>query len=111
WWSGRLLGFRLEPGGYRKGGVDLSDGGPHGGGVLPVSLSEVFGCFLRELLGFAEVSSAIHQSSRCLVVCYWSDTAFGRPGNRWPAGIEIRVAACPRYGFPLVWKATNEGGQ
>jgi hypothetical protein len=65
-----LLGLRLEPGGYREGGVDLGDGGPHGGGVLAVSVAEVFGCFVRELLGFAEMSSAIHRSSRCLVVCY-----------------------------------------
>jgi hypothetical protein len=64
------LEFRLEPGGYREGGVDLGDGGPHGGGVLAVSVAEVFGCFVRELLGFAEMSSAIHRSSRCLVVCY-----------------------------------------
>jgi hypothetical protein len=64
------VGFWLEPGGYREGGVDLGDGGPHGGGVLAVSVAEVFGGFLRELLGFAEVSSAIHRSSRCLVVCY-----------------------------------------
>jgi hypothetical protein len=109
--SGCRFGFRLEPGGYREGGVNLGDGGPHGGGVLPVSVAEVLGCFLRELLGFAEVSSAIHRGSRCLVVCYGSDTAFGRPVNRWPAGIGIRVAACPRYGFPLVWKATSERGQ
>jgi hypothetical protein len=65
-----LLRFRLEPSGYREGGVDLGDGGPHGGGVLAVSAAEVFGCFVRELLGFAEMSSAIHRGSRCLVVCY-----------------------------------------
>jgi hypothetical protein len=106
-----LCGFPLKPSGHRKGGVDLGDRGPHGGGLLPVSVAEVLGCFLRELLGFAEMSSAIHRSSRCLVVCYWSDTAFGRPVNRWPAGIEIRVGSCPRSGFPLVWKANNEGGQ
>jgi hypothetical protein len=88
-------GFRLKPSGYREGGVDLGDGGPHGGGVLAVSVAEVFSGFLRELLGFAEVSSAIHRSSRCLVVCYWSDTAFGRPVNRWAAGIEVRVAPVP----------------
>jgi hypothetical protein len=64
------VGFWLEPSGYREGGVDLGDGGPHGGGVLAVSVAEVFGGFLRELLGFAEMSSAIHRSSRCLVVCY-----------------------------------------
>jgi hypothetical protein len=109
--SGCRFGFRRDSSGYREGGVDLGDGGPHGSGFLAVSVAEVFGGFLRELLGFAEVSSAIHRSSRCLVVCYWSDTASGRPVNRRPAGIGIRVAACPRYGFPLAWKATNEGGQ
>jgi hypothetical protein len=74
--------------------VDLGDGGPHGGGVLAVSVAEVFGGFLRELLGFAEVSSAIHRSSRCLVVCYWRDTAFGRPVNRWPAEIACALPSC-----------------
>jgi hypothetical protein len=64
------VGFWLEPGGYSEGGVNLGDGGPHGGGVLAVSVAEVLGGFLRELLGFAVVSSAIHRSSRCLVVCY-----------------------------------------
>jgi hypothetical protein len=87
--SGCWLGFWFEPGGYREGGVDLGDGSPYGGGVLAVSVAEVFGGFLRELLGFAEVSSAIHRSSRCLVFCYWSDTAFGRPVNRWPAEIAV----------------------
>jgi hypothetical protein len=80
--SGGRFGFRLEPGGYREGGVDLGDGGPHSGGFLAVPVAEVLGRFVRELLGFAEVSSAIHRSSRCLVVCYWSDTAFGCPVNR-----------------------------
>ena len=28
----------------------------------------------------------------CLVVCYWSDTAFGRPVNRWSAGIACETA-------------------
>src|ERR1700751_5997148 len=85
--SGCRFGFRLEPGSYREGGVDLGDGGPYGGGFLAVSVAEVFGGLLRELLGFAVVSSAIHRSSRCLVVCYWSDTAFGRPVNQWPTEI------------------------
>jgi hypothetical protein len=53
-----LFEFRLEPSGYCEGGVDLGDGGQHGGGVLAVSVAEVFGRFVRELLGFAKMYSA-----------------------------------------------------
>ena len=39
--------------------MDLGDGGPYGGGFLAVSVAEVFGGFLRELLGFLLFDSAI----------------------------------------------------
>jgi len=68
----------LERGGDGEGRVDLGDGGPDAGGVLPVALAEVFGCLLGEFLGLTVVSWAIHRHSSCLVARYWSDTAFVR---------------------------------
>jgi hypothetical protein len=60
----------------RKGGMDLGDGSPDGGGFLSVSLPEVLLGFRREFVGLAVVSWAIHRySSCCLVVQYWSNSA------------------------------------
>src|SRR5215813_11828182 len=57
----------LERGGDGECRMDLGDGGPDAGGVLPVALAEVFGCLCREFLGLAVVCWAIHRHSRCLV--------------------------------------------
>jgi hypothetical protein len=67
--------------------MDLGDGGPDGGALLPVSVAKVFGRLRREFLGLAVVSWAVHLHSSCLVVRYWSDTAAeGGYAEARPAG-------------------------
>jgi len=63
----------LERGGDGECRVDLGDGRPDGGGVLPVALAEVFVRLLGEFLGLTVVSWAIHRRSSCLVARYWCD--------------------------------------
>jgi hypothetical protein len=59
-------GRRPERGssGESKGGVNLGDGGPDSGAVLPVSLPEVLVSLCRQFLGLAVVIWARHRSSR-----------------------------------------------
>jgi hypothetical protein len=61
--------------------MHLGYGGPDGGGVLSVSLAEVFVGLRRELLGAAVMLGPGHRSSSCLLVRYWSDTAYADPVN------------------------------
>jgi hypothetical protein len=67
-------------GGQSQGGMHLSDGGPDGGAILPVSLAQVLTSLGGEVFGLAEMFWSGHRCSNCRTHL-WSDTAHARSAN------------------------------